>query len=68
MKNSKDSAARNEPEALEFTDWSAIDDSTATLSSEAALKLPGLYRSWYTEAASRLELSEREKSDVEFVL
>ena len=68
MKKSDESAARVEPEELEFPDWSGMDDSSARVSPDAAFLLCEQYPVWFAEAAARWRTQRPEKCLVEFTL
>ena len=55
-------------DALEFPDWSGMDDSTNRISSEAALRLNEQYQPLFRELAKKGTLQRPEKCLVEFVL
>jgi hypothetical protein len=66
MKKSDESA--EQPEMLEFPDWSGMDDSTNRISPEAALRLCEEYKPWLQEFARNSAYQRPEKCLVEFVL
>jgi len=68
MKKSDESAARVDPEELEFPDWSGMDDSSARVGPDAAFLLCEEYPVWFVEAAPRWRIQRPEKCLVEFTL
>ena len=53
---------------LEFPDWSAMDDSYARITAEAAFQLCEDYPRWISNARTKRREDEPEKCLVEFVL
>jgi hypothetical protein len=68
MKNSKDAVKGNDSVALEFPDWTGMDDSTRRVSPETAFRLCEQYMEWFPELASQAKSQRPEKCIVEFVL
>jgi hypothetical protein len=68
MKKSNAPAAGTEQAALEFPDWSGMDDSSSRVSVEAAFRLCEEYFALFPAAARRSRTRWQEKCTVEFTL
>jgi hypothetical protein len=57
-----------EPDDLEFPDWSGMDTTSARISVDAAFRFCEQYAAWFPEAARVWQSRRVEKCPVEFVL
>jgi hypothetical protein len=68
MRQSKESIAATEPAALEFPDWSGMDDRAARVDPEAAFRLCEQYPAWFPELMDKWRAEQGPKCIKEFVL
>lgn len=68
MKKSNASKAGTETAALEFPDWSGMDESSSRLSVQAAFQLCEQYSAWFPDAAQRWMRQRPPKCLEEFTL
>ncbi len=68
MKKSGGPVARAENIELDLPDWSAMDDSSARVTADAAFQLCERYQAWFPDLAGRTQQDRDEKCLVEFVL
>ena len=68
MKEFEKPAAAVETQALEFPDWSGMDDTPPRITPEAAFRLCEEYPLWFPDAVAKWRAQRPEKCPIEFVL